>query len=166
MGGLAGYMIAYVTGLRAIRKGMQLILRASLNDMYFRFQRTPPTAEEKQVFEEMYEVYEKLADNGIMEAKHEAVLHKEIKNDFTGYCKKIVLDHANEHIDKTDNVQITLDNVFIVWFCKTLQNWKALVSTTLPDGMYYEVTYNGDKKEVYIDAYKKFENRKIDKFPY
>ena len=75
VGGLAGYVIAYVTGLRAVRKGMQLILRASLNDMYVRFQRTPPTAEEKQVFEEMYEVYEKLADNGIMEAKHEEVLH-------------------------------------------------------------------------------------------
>lgn len=86
--------------------------------------------------------------------------------DYQKIARKIVLDYANEHIDKTDNVQITLDNVFIVWFCKTLQNWKALVSTTLPDGMYYEVTYNGDKKEVYLDAYKKFENRKIDKFPY
>ena len=85
--------------------------------------------------------------------------------DYQKIAKKIVLDYANEHIDKTDNVQITLDNVFIVWFCKTLQNWKALVSTTLPDGMYYEVTYNGDKKEAYLDAYKKFENRKIDKFP-
>lgn len=80
-------------------------------------------------------------------------------------AKKIVLDYANEHIDKTDNVQIAMDNVFIVWFCKTLQNWKALVSTTIPDGMYYEVTYNGDKKEVYLDAYKKFENRKITKLP-
>ena len=77
VGGLIGYVVAYVTGLRAIRKGMQLILRASLNDMYVRFQRTPPTAEEKQVFEEMYDVYEKLADNGIMEAKHQAVLHME-----------------------------------------------------------------------------------------
>lgn len=85
--------------------------------------------------------------------------------DYQKIARKIVLDYANEHIDKTDNVQITLDNVFIVWFCKTLQNWKALVSTTLPDGMYYEVTYNGDKKEVYLDAYMKFENRKIDKFP-
>lgn len=77
-------------------------------------------------------------------------------------AKEIVLNYANKHIDKTDNVQIALDDVYIVWFCKTLQNWKALLSTTLPDGMYYEVTYNGDKKEVYLDAYKKFENQKID----
>lgn len=77
-------------------------------------------------------------------------------------AKEIVLNYANKHIDKTDNVQIALDDVYIVWFCKTLQNWKALVSTTLPDGMYYEVTYNGDKKEIYLDAYKKFENQKID----
>lgn len=77
-------------------------------------------------------------------------------------AKEIVLNYANKHIDKTDNVQITLNDVYIVWFCKTLQNWKALVSTTLPDGMYYEVTYNGDKKEIYLDAYKKFENQKID----
>lgn len=77
VGGLAGYALAYVTGLHAVRKGMQLILRASLNDMYIRFCQTAPTAEEKQVFEEMYDVYEKLADNGIMEAKHQVVLHME-----------------------------------------------------------------------------------------
>lgn len=81
-------------------------------------------------------------------------------------AKEVVLNYANKHIDKTDNVQITLDDVYIVWFCKTLQNWKALVSTTLPDGMYYEITYNGDKKEVYLDAYKKFENQKIDGVPF
>lgn len=74
VGGLVGYVVAYITGLKAVRKGMQLILRASLNDMYVRFQRTPPTVDEKQVFEEMYEVYERLADNGIMTAKHEEVL--------------------------------------------------------------------------------------------
>lgn len=75
LGGLAGYCIAYVTGLKAVRKGMQLILRASLNDMYARFQVIAPTAEEKQVFEEMYSVYEKLAENGVMTAKHDEVLH-------------------------------------------------------------------------------------------
>lgn len=75
VGGLIGYVVAYVTGLRAIRKGMQLILRASLNDMYARFQVIAPTVEEKQVFEEMYGVYEKLAENGVMAAKYDEVLH-------------------------------------------------------------------------------------------
>lgn len=82
-------------------------------------------------------------------------------DEFLKLCKKIVVDYTNEHLDKSDNVQITEDNVFIVWSCKTLQNNKALVSTTLFDGMYYELTYNGDKKEVYLDAYKKFENKAI-----
>lgn len=75
VGGLAGYVIAYVTGLRAVRKGMQLILRASLNDMYVRFQSAAPTPEEKLIWQEMYSVYEHLAENGIMKAKHEEVLH-------------------------------------------------------------------------------------------
>ena len=65
-------------------------------------------------------------------------------------------DYANEHLDKSDNVQIAEENVFVVWSCKTLQNNKALLSTTLSDGMYYELTYNGDKRELYLDAYKKF----------
>lgn len=75
--------------------------------------------------------------------------------------KETVRDYTNEHIDKTDKMQITVDDVYVVWFCKTLQNWKALASTTVPDGMYYELTYNGDKDEMYLDAYKKFENRYI-----
>ena len=73
-------------------------------------------------------------------------------------CKQIVVDYANKHIDKTDNMQIAEDDVYVVWSCKALQNNKALLSTTLPDGMYYEITYNGDKNEAYVDAYKKFEN--------
>ena len=48
--------------------------------------------------------------------------------------------------------------MFVVWSCKTLQNNKALVSTTVSDGMYYEITHNGDKHETYVDAYKKWEN--------
>ena len=79
--------------------------------------------------------------------------------EFIEICKEKVRDYANEHLDKTDNVQITIDNIFVVWQCKILQNNKALLSTTLFDGMYYELTYNGDKKELYLDAYKKFENK-------
>lgn len=73
-------------------------------------------------------------------------------------AKELVVNYFNERVEKTDNRKITEDDVFIVWFSKTLQNWKALVSTTVSDGMYYEVTHNGDKGETYLDAYKKWEN--------
>lgn len=73
-------------------------------------------------------------------------------------AKELVVNYFNNRVDKTDKKTITEDDVFIVWFCKTLQNWKALVSTTISDGMYYEVTHNGDKNETYLDAYKKWEN--------
>lgn len=83
------------------------------------------------------------------------------EKDFYALCKKAVAEYANSHLDKSDGRQITEDDVFIVWMCKTLQNSKAMVSTTLFDGMYYELTYNGDKKEMYLDAYKKWENKCI-----
>lgn len=75
--------------------------------------------------------------------------------------RRAVYEYVKEHIDKTDNVKFSIDDVYLVWCCKTLQNWKALISTTLPDGMYYECTFNGDKNEMYLDAYKKFENKTI-----
>lgn len=77
---------------------------------------------------------------------------------FIDKCKEIIVDYTNKHLDKTDNIKITKPDVFVVWNCKTLQNNKALLSTTLFDGMYYEITYNGDKAEMYVDAYKKWEN--------
>lgn len=73
-------------------------------------------------------------------------------------CRKMVVAYFNERADKTDKKQITMDDVYVVWSCKSLQNFKALLSTTVSDGMYYEITYNGDKDEFYIDAYKKWEN--------
>ena len=61
-------------------------------------------------------------------------------DDFLKLCKKIVVDYFNSHADKTDKKQITEDDVFIVWSCKTSQNNKALASTTVSDGMYYEIS--------------------------
>ena len=81
---------------------------------------------------------------------------------FISKCKELVATYTNNHVDKSDNVTVSPENVFVVWNCKTLQNNKALLSTTLFDGMYYECTYNGDKKELYFDAYKKWENIKYD----
>lgn len=71
----------------------------------------------------------------------------------------IVAGYIKEHLDKSDPKAYF--ELYVVWKCKTLQNWKFLISSSLPDGMYYEMTYNGDKKEWYLDAYKKFENRCI-----
>lgn len=73
-------------------------------------------------------------------------------------AKQIVVDYFNSHKDKTDKKDLSPENVYIVWFSKTLQNWKALVSTDVMDGMYYEITHNGDKDETYVDVYKKWEN--------
>lgn len=75
---------------------------------------------------------------------------------FINICKEEVRKYAEEHLDKSDNMPKF--DVFVVWQCKTLQNNKALLSTTLYDGMYYEFTFNGDKNELYLDAYKKWEN--------
>ena len=82
--------------------------------------------------------------------------------DFVALSKKTIADYFNSHKDKTDNAEISDDDVFVVWACKTLQNNKALLSTSVPDGMYYELTYNGDKNQLYLDAYKKWENQCID----
>jgi hypothetical protein len=77
---------------------------------------------------------------------------------FLKLCKETVVSYFNYHRDKTDDTPLGIDDVFVVWSCKTLQNNKALLSTTVSDGMYYELTYNGDKNELYLDAYKKWEN--------
>jgi hypothetical protein len=70
----------------------------------------------------------------------------------------MVVDYFNSHSEKTDGFELTANEVYVVWFNSTLNNWKAMVSTTIPDGMYYEVTYNWAKGETYVDAYKKFNN--------
>lgn len=56
---------------------------------------------------------------------------------------------------------ISRDSLYVVWFCKTLRNWKALISTDVVPGYYYEVTYNGHRSETYVDIYKKMSNQVI-----
>lgn len=81
---------------------------------------------------------------------------------FEVICKNAIIDYFNNKVDKTDNKKINIKDVYVVWMCKTLKNSKALLSTNIPDGLYYECTYNGEKKELYLDVYKKWENIKIE----
>ena len=81
---------------------------------------------------------------------------------FIEYASYLVRKYAKEHLDKSDPEIRNTFIVYPVWLSKVLQNNKGLFSTSLFDGMYYEVAYNGDKDEFYLDAYKKFDNRKID----
>ena len=80
--------------------------------------------------------------------------------DFIDICKELICNDFNTNADKSKGAisSINHDNVYVVWICKTLQNVKALLSTDVPDGMYYEMTYNGDLNEIYFDAYKKWKN--------
>ena len=77
---------------------------------------------------------------------------------FVKLCKETIATYVNDRLDKTDNTFISPDDVYIVWQCKALQNWKALASTTLSDGMYYEIAYSSCLDETYVDVYKKCEN--------
>lgn len=72
-------------------------------------------------------------------------------NEFITKCKNIVIDYVGDK-------NISKDDVFVVWSCKTLQNKKALLSATFKGAPYFEITYNGDKDETYVDVYKKEKN--------
>lgn len=82
--------------------------------------------------------------------------------EFEKICKNAIIKYYKENGEITDNVELSIKDIYVVWLCKTLQNSKALLSTNIYDGMYFEFTYNGDKKELYMDAYKKWKNIKIE----
>ena len=85
----------------------------------------------------------------------------EVERSFRAKAVNAIVEYFNNQVEKTDNVKISEEDVYVVWECKTLQNNKAMLSTTISDGMYYEFTWNGDKNEGYLDAYKKWANMVI-----
>jgi hypothetical protein len=77
------------------------------------------------------------------------------EQEFVSLCKREVVEYVNR---KYQCGKITEKDVYVVWLCKALQNNKALLSTTVEDGMYYEITHNGNAGELYVDAYQKVSN--------
>lgn len=100
---------------------------------------------------------EKVAPNQVIDFTGQEDSKKNTEESMMSKAKRYVMEYHNSTLDLScdNDKQITIDDIFVVWFCKTLENWKALVSTTVSDGMYYEVTHNGNKKETYVDCYHK-----------
>lgn len=71
------------------------------------------------------------------------------------------IEFAKEEVAK--QLRCSPCKVYTVWSCKTLHHIKGLFSSdvTAAKGKYWEFTYNGIKKEVYIDCYVKEQNNAI-----
>lgn len=72
-------------------------------------------------------------------------------------AKQLVIDYYR----RVYQVDLTMDKVFIVWYSKTLKNWKALVGSYQNDNLYFEITHNGELNHTYVDVYDKVENYTI-----
>jgi hypothetical protein len=81
---------------------------------------------------------------------------------FPERARDLVFEHIKNRLEPTDrHVSFDPSDVYVVSFTFILGHYKAMASTTLPDGMYYEVTYDSLKKRTYITSYKQWEHTTI-----
>lgn len=83
-------------------------------------------------------------------------------DEFIKLAKRAVYETMKEGMDVTDNVTFTPDDIYMVTCAYVLGNIKGMFSSTVPNGKYYEVTYNARTSEMYVDEYVKFKNRTFD----
>lgn len=74
---------------------------------------------------------------------------------FIELAKNLVMEETNKDVDLRYYYPVKAEDVYVVWYSKTIQNHKALLGTHIPDRKYFEATYNGDKEELYLDIYTK-----------
>lgn len=74
-------------------------------------------------------------------------------DDFISNAKWAVLEVARKQLDPSDRVNLTVDNIYVVMYSFVLGDQKALISTTLEDGKYYEATFDKLKNVIYITTY-------------
>jgi hypothetical protein len=78
---------------------------------------------------------------------------------FPHEARRLVYKHVKSRLEPTDDQsKFTIEEVYVVSYHYVVGSWKAFVSTTLPDGMYYEVTYKQAAGETYITSYKQWEH--------
>ena len=74
---------------------------------------------------------------------------------FISFAKYKVLQWLWHNVEDMDG--ISYNDIFVVWYSKTLQNRKVLLGNFFTDH-YFECTFNGDKGEMYVDVYDKVQN--------
>jgi len=81
------------------------------------------------------------------------------KVDYQAKAKQMVKDYVDSlHKQNYPLTELPTYEVYVIWFAKTLQNWKASLGTTMPDDMVFELTFDGDKKTTYFNVYKKHDS--------
>lgn len=79
-------------------------------------------------------------------------------DNFINLCKQIIVHY---YIDNTE-LKPCYNDVQVVWQCKTLQNYKAILMVKIADQRIFECSFNGDKEELYLDVYNKEYNHKYE----
>ncbi len=82
-------------------------------------------------------------------------------NEFLKLCKEIVRDYVNEHLDTATKRKITEDYVYCMWLWKRPENTRALLGAVTFDEMFFEITFDKNKSEMHLNAYKEIENKCI-----
>ena len=76
--------------------------------------------------------------------------------EFESRATSIVRNWYNAH------VQMTPNEIYVVWMVKVLRNNKAMLSSNHSDGRYFEVTWDGERENFYLDVYSRVENQALD----
>lgn len=75
--------------------------------------------------------------------------------DFVKFCEEKIIEHYKNKL----KIEITSEDVFPVWQCKTLEHKKAIFSVFKEKRRFIEITLDGNKEVAYMDIYSKVDNR-------
>lgn len=83
--------------------------------------------------------------------------------DFLTRCRTLVARTINRNETNKLLMGVSAEDVFVVWYSKTLQNHKSILGVKGHPAL-YEATYNGNEDELYLDEYIKVHNQKFESF--
>ncbi len=77
---------------------------------------------------------------------------------YLAMAKRLVIENYNSHHDPAETAPLTMEDVYIISFTKMMKHWKAVVISGAAKRMVWLVTYNGTRREAYIEVCRKINN--------